>query len=243
MAAIKTKEALQEYILRKLGSPVISIEVDETQIFDNIDDAIQKFSFEALSGEEVVALLVTTQKGVRDFVLDDRVQSVIDLRHQNSFGTSLSVGNNWVLDASYFVNSSVLTSIDQLDTTNMAAITAKLSALESMFNVPLAYDFNYNTKILRFYEDPNVNQILLKVALEYKPKEIDNIYNSTWVKRYATALTKLTWGNNLGKYNGTLINGSSLNYDRIISEAQTEIDKLEEELRNTYSAPLPIYVF
>lgn len=243
MATIKTKEALKDYILRKLGSPIIQIEVSEDQIFDNISDTIQKFSFKALAGEEIITVLLQVEKGVRDFVLDDRVQSVMDLRHSNSFGTSLAVGTNWVLDASYFVNSSVLTSIDQLDVTKMASITAQLSALESMFNVPLAYDFNYNTKILRFYQDPPSNKIMLKLALEYKPKQNDNIYNSDWIKKYATAMTKLTWGNNLGKYNGTLINGSSINYDRIISEAQTELDKLDEELDSTYSAPLPIYVF
>jgi hypothetical protein len=41
MAAPTTRATLQEYCLRSLGSPVIEINVDDDQIEDRTDDAIQ----------------------------------------------------------------------------------------------------------------------------------------------------------------------------------------------------------
>ena len=41
MAKPSSKEDLKEYALRKLGKPVLEINVDDDQIDDLIDDAIQ----------------------------------------------------------------------------------------------------------------------------------------------------------------------------------------------------------
>ena len=41
MATVTTREGLKDYCLRRLGSPVIEINVEENQIEDRIDDAFQ----------------------------------------------------------------------------------------------------------------------------------------------------------------------------------------------------------
>ena len=41
MASITSREQLKEYCLRRLGAPVIEINVDEDQLEDRIDDAFQ----------------------------------------------------------------------------------------------------------------------------------------------------------------------------------------------------------
>lgn len=243
MSKIKTKEELKSYILRRLGAPIISVEVDSSQLEDIVYDTIQKFSFKAMAGEDIKTILFNLDSGVRDYTLDDRVQSIIALRHTSSFGTSLTVGGGYVLDASYFVGSNQLSAMNLLNMGSMAPVMAQLSIIEAMFDVPVAYDFNYNTKILRFYEDVPSNKVMLKVSLEYEPLEYDNIYNNPWVKSYGIALTKRQWGENVGKFSSTLVNGSTINYDRLISEAQTEIDALNEELENTYSLPMGMWVF
>ena len=43
MAKPSSKEDLKEYALRKLGKPVLEINVDDDQIDDLIDDAIQLY--------------------------------------------------------------------------------------------------------------------------------------------------------------------------------------------------------
>ena len=50
-----------------------------------------------------------------------------------------------------------------------------------------------------------------------------------------TALFKKQWGANLSKFNGVaMLGGVTLNGQQIYSEALSDIEKLETELRTTY---------
>ena len=57
-------------------------------------------------------------------------------------------------------------------------------------------------------------------------------YNDMWLKKYATALCKYQWGENLSKFQGiALPGGVTLDGQQIKQEAQEEIQRLEEESR------------
>ena len=43
MAVISTRQGLIDYCLRRLGEPVVEINVDEDQIEDKVDDALQVY--------------------------------------------------------------------------------------------------------------------------------------------------------------------------------------------------------
>ena len=43
MARPRTKEELADYCLRRLGYPVIDINVDQEQVMERIDDALDKY--------------------------------------------------------------------------------------------------------------------------------------------------------------------------------------------------------
>ena len=45
MATVTTREQLKDYCLRRLGAPVIEINIDDDQIEDRIDDAFQFYMF------------------------------------------------------------------------------------------------------------------------------------------------------------------------------------------------------
>ena len=45
MAEVTSRDELKEYCLRRLGSPVIKINVDDTQIEDRIDEYVNKTGF------------------------------------------------------------------------------------------------------------------------------------------------------------------------------------------------------
>jgi hypothetical protein len=64
------------------------------------------------------------------------------------------------------------------------------------------------------------------------------MWNDTWLKRYTTALIKRQWGQNLSKFDGMqLPGGVTINAQRILEEATTEISDLEQSLIDTYSLP------
>ena len=69
------------------------------------------------------------------------------------------------------------------------------------------------------------------------------VWNDRWLKEYATALIKRSWGNNLKKFEGIqLPGGVKLNGDKIYTEAKDEIDALHTEIGDKYGAPLEMFM-
>ena len=60
-----------------------------------------------------------------------------------------------------------------------------------------------------------------------------DVFNDIWVKRYTTQKFKLQWGQNLSKFAGVMIGGVSLNGNEIMQQAEGEIMKLEQEVKQT----------
>jgi hypothetical protein len=61
---------------------------------------------------------------------------------------------------------------------------------------------------------------------------LSDVWNDRFLKKYATALIKLQWGNNLSKFSGIQMPGGvTLDGVRIASEAREEITKIEEDMQ------------
>lgn len=68
-----------------------------------------------------------------------------------------------------------------------------------------------------------------------------DVYNDRWLKRYTTAMIKYQWGTNLSKFAGIQMPGGvTLDGPRIMEEARTEMDKIEEEMYIMTSLPSEI---
>ena len=67
MAIPNTRASLKEYCLRSLGKPVIDINVDEDQVEDRIDEALQYFAQYHTDGVE--SCLLYTSPSPRDGLL------------------------------------------------------------------------------------------------------------------------------------------------------------------------------
>ena len=77
--------------------------------------------------------------------------------------------------------------------------------------------------------------LIIECYRKLDPDSFPNVYNDIWLKRYVTAQFKRQWGSNLSKFNGvTMIGGVTLNGEKLFTEAQTEIEKLEKEIRDSY---------
>ena len=115
--------------------------------------------------------------------------------------------------------------------------------LEKYFDVVPAWDYNDNTKILTFFQDPSQygSHILLELSMAYSPKATDMIYDHQWIKDMSIAKCKYQLGVNVGKYNGTLVGGASINYGDMKTEALADIERLNQELITRWSRPLGIY--
>jgi hypothetical protein len=88
-------------------------------------------------------------------------------------------------------------------------------------------------------EAPVGTVVIAECYANIDPSVYEKVWNDRWLKEYATALIKRTWGNNLKKFSGIqLPGGVTLNGDKIYEEAVGEIEKLETEMQVEYGAPL-----
>jgi hypothetical protein len=74
------------------------------------------------------------------------------------------------------------------------------------------------------------------------PSTYADVYNDMWLKRYATALIKRQWGDNLKKFAGMqLPGGVQLNGQQIYDEAIEDIKNIEAEIRSTFEMPVDFF--
>jgi hypothetical protein len=70
-----------------------------------------------------------------------------------------------------------------------------------------------------------------------------DVYNDMFLKRYATALIKKQWGNNMKKFAGVqLPGGVTLNGEIVYQEAVEEIRQIETEIQSRFELPVDMFV-
>lgn len=96
------------------------------------------------------------------------------------------------------------------------------------------YRFDDRSQTLRLTPEPNLSIRRMEffgVVGAYVERPVHQLVSEPWVYQYALALTKINIGRIRGKYSGTnLFGGGAPNYSELLSEGNTEKDKLETKL-------------
>ena len=70
------------------------------------------------------------------------------------------------------------------------------------------------------------------------PNDYTRVWNDSFLKPYATALIKKQWGQNLLKFQGVkLPGGTELNGRQIYDDAEKDLERIKENMSNTYELP------
>ena len=240
--AITTRQGLIDYCLRRLGSPVTEINVDDEQVSDRIDDAIEFFQEYHFDGVEKVFLKHTiTQTDIDNEYLTaaDPVVSVLrvlPIPNFNAFQTGF-------FNEEYQLRLNDLENFQSSTMINWAMSQSNFSLVEHLFSVQPTLLFNRKQNKIYLETDWSnkfdVGTILIIEAYRsLDPTTYTEVYNDMFLKKYATALIKQQWGSNLKKFTGvTLPGGITLDGQTIFSEATEEITKIEEEMNMKYELP------
>jgi hypothetical protein len=120
-----------------------------------------------------------------------------------------------------------------------------LRSLEIMFTgeVPIRFQRHMQRLYIDWAwgqsEAPIGTVVVAECYAAINPDVYTKVWNDRWLKEYATALIKRTWGNNLSKFAGLqLPGGVTLDGKSIQQEAIIEIERLESEMETQYGAPL-----
>ncbi len=265
MSKPSTRQGLIDYCLRRLGYPVLEVNVDDDQIDDLIDDAIQYFQERHFDGVErmllkheitkenketlktgittttansTVGITTTTFTESQNFIqLPDHVLGVERVLKMDASTISSGMFN---IKYQIFLND--LYYYGALDLMNYAMTKTYLEDLSRIITPDT--QLRFNKKNHRLYLDIDFGQmsddtfIIIDGYRLLDPSDAPAIYNDFWLKRYATAIIKKQWGMNLIKFNGVLLPGGvQLNGRQIYEDALKEIEEIEYSLKTEYEIP------
>ena len=241
MAKPNSRSTLQDYCLRNLGAPVIEINVDEDQLEDRTDDAIQfyqEYHSDAEIREYIKHQLTATDITNSYITVADSVTSVV--RMLKITGTTGSA----LFDMGYHMRLNDIFMLQGLGTQMQEYVQAqqKLSLVDH--RLQSEEHIRFSRHMNRLHSDEgfgNLNAgdfVVLEVYNIIAPDTYVDVYNDLYLKKYLTALIKRQWGANLMKFQDfQLPGGITLNGRQIYEDAIEEIQGLEEEARLIWAMP------
>ena len=260
MAIPTSKATLKEYCLRKLGKPVLEINVSDDQVDDAIDYTIQKFQQYHYDGAERVYLkhkfttaeiaagiasqASTGVDGTTEWGEQTNYLSVPDhvISVEGLFGFT-DKGTRNMFDIRYQLRLNDLYDFTSTQFYHYYMIQSHLSSIDWILEglKPIRFSTVQNRLYIDFdwTEDSLEDQyIVIKCWRALDPTTWTEIYNQMWVKDYAAAKIKKQWGSNMTKFqNVQMPGGVTLNGEMIYNDAVEELKILDEQLRQVWETP------
>ena len=259
MAAPNSKATLKEYALRRLGKPVLEVNVADDQVDDALDYTIEKFQEYHYGGSERMYMKHQfTAEDITRFQADIEETGSDTLQAGNT-GTVFKTQSNYLIMPDHIRSVNGIFTFQDKGTAYMFDIRYQLR-LNDLFDLTstqfhLYYMINFlleGMKPTRFNASDGMlfidtdtltdvregEYVVMECSSAIDPANYTKIYNVLWVKDYATSMIKKYWGQNLTKFqNVQLPGGVTLNGEKIYGDAVEELEKLEEQLRTTYETP------
>ena len=262
MAKPTSKSELKEYALRRLGKPVLEINVSDDQCDDAIDYTIQKFQQFHYDGAERVYLKHKITQADLDRAKDT-----------NDTTTTSTAGNStWTESNTYIEIPQHILSIEGIFSFTDKG-TANIFDIRYQMRLNDLYDFT-STQFYHYYmiqqhlgtidfllegikptryvatqdklyldmdwqADVLLDQyFVIKCWRALDPTTWTEIYDNMWVKDYVSAKIKKQWGANMTKFqNVQMPGGVTLNGEMIYNDAVQELKDLDEQLRQQWETP------
>lgn len=241
MAVPTNRQEFKAYCLRKLGAPVIEINVDDDQLDDRIDESLKYYADYHFDGSDKIYYKhqVTQQNKTDKFIIMPeniigavRVFPIADpiVRSDDLFNIRYQIALNDLY---------TLTSVSMVPYYMVMEHLALISEL-LVGQQPIRYSRHKDKLYVDMdWDKIKVGEFLLVEAYEViDPEEYTDVWSDRWLQNYVTAKIKYQWGSNLTKFVGmSLPGGVQFNGERILDDAAREIEMLENEMLTAYSLP------
>ena len=243
--AVTSRQELKEYCLRALGAPVLEINVDEDQLEDKIDEAVEFFRQYHYDGIEKIYL---KHQMTQDDITNRYIPVsplVYGVKRVFPITAGYASSKN-IFDLQYQLRLNDLYDLSSTSIIYYSTVMSHLSLLDLILNGHVLYRFNRYQR--RLYLDINWGQdiqpgeyILVEAYRAMDPEQFSDMWNDLWLKHYVTALFKKAWATNLKKFSGLqLPGGVTIDGDKLYDEALNEIKDLEDDMI-TKQAPLDFF--
>ena len=241
MAVPASRSEFKEYCLRKLGKPVIEINVDDDQVDDRVDEALKYYWDYHFDGSER-----TYYK--HQITAADKINKYITLPENIIGAVSIfSIGDPAVraddlFNIRYQIALNDLYTLTSVSLVPYYMVMQHLGIIQELLvgKQPIRYQRHMNR--LNIDMDWNTlnegSWIIVEAYSVIDPEDWTDAYGDRWLQNYCTALIKRQWGTNMKKFNNMqLPGGVMMNGQQIYDEADQEIKEMEKDMVLNLSLP------
>ena len=242
MAVPTTRAEFTAYCLRKLGAPVIEINVDDDQVEDRIDEALRYYWDYHFDGSKLIYYKHQVTEEDRDNKYITLPQNIIGAINVFSIGDPM-VRSDDLFNIRYQIALNDLYTLTSVSMVPYYMVMEHLSLIQEMLvgKKPMRYTRHTN----KCYIDMDWNTVkagefmLIEAYEVIDPDVYTDVWADRWLQNYTAAKIKYQWGTNLTKFTGmSLPGGVQFNGMQIFSDAQREIATMEQEMISSFSLPV-----
>jgi hypothetical protein len=241
MANPTTRAEFKENCLRRLGKPVIEINVDDDQVDDRINEALSYYWDYHFDGSEKTYYKYTvtqTDKTNKYITMPENIIGVVKI-----FDLGSALGINNLFNIRYQIALNDLYTLTSVSMVPYYMAMQHVQFLEQLLvgQQPLRYNRNVNKLYIDMdWDRVNVGDYIIVEAYQIvDPDVYTDVWKDRWLLRYTACLIKQQWGTNLKKFEGMKMPGGlTFNGQTIYNEATQEREELEKEMVFSYSLPV-----
>lgn len=246
MADTTQRNKAQKTIELTLGGGMVDIELDKEHYDIAIDRAVAKYRQRSSRAVEESYMVLTLEPNVNEYTLPDEVIEVRNVFRQNSGGVSSGGSGATGFDPfeAGYLNMYLLSYAKAGRMAIFELYMGHRELLATMFGAYVTYNFSNTTKRLLLHRRFKAEEQVIIQTYNFRPDEdlLADTSSGPWIKDYALAQAKMMLGQARSKFaslagpqGGVQLNGTDL-----MTQAQTEIEKLEEDLKTYAEGGTPL---
>lgn len=245
MAHPTNRTEFKAYILKRLGSGALKVNVTDEQVEDRIDDALEYFYEFHQDATYTKWIYLEIDKDLHgeetEIVIPDEIVEIIDIRTpKDTFNVTGGLGNvSYLYRLSNFTNGGT----PYTNGLSFYLMETNMKEMSYLFEPEIGFQYTVYGKTLRFNTTMNklLPGIVFNAVVRVNP-DAERFWADRWLRDYATALVKQQWGDVLKKFDGVeLIGGVTMNGQALRDEADQEIEKLEQKMRDEHQDVMPVF--
>jgi len=233
----QAKQQVFDFCKAMLGDGMVDVELDPIHYETALNRALAVFRQRSDNAVEESYVFLNLLVDTNEYILPAEIQQVRQI-YRRSIGSRTGGGSGGTVFEPFNL---AYTNTYLLSSTNMGGLlTYELFAqyqelVGKMFGSFINFTFNSQSKKLRIEQRPRTEESVMLLCYNVRPDFalISDTYSGQWIKDYALANCKMMLGQAREKFAQIAgpQGGSSLNGAALKTEAQTEMDKLMEDLK------------
>jgi hypothetical protein len=248
-----SKQSVYDYCKTMLGDGMIDVELDPKHYETALSRALAVFRQRSDNAVEESYAFLTLKVDQNEYILPKEIQTVRAIFRRGIGSVTGTTASQFEPFSSGYLNTYMLVAGRVGGLTNYELFVDYQKLAMKMFGGFMNYTFNPTTKKLTIIRkmpyqgtNPQIEQQESVLLWCYNVKPDQMIFNDTyafpWIQEYAYSFAKRILGQAYSKFSqiagpqgGTSLNGSAL-----VTEAQAEMDKLEQELKDYVDGAVPM---